>query len=361
MTRRSCSSASAASRSSSAVREDVARRVLRVAEQEGPAPAAGRGEVGGEAIVVEGPTGRGALGRDGEDRPGHRARRVEERRVGGHVQREERVDRRGEVEDPLQAVDDVAHLAHVLRLWRPAEAGGHALGEEGAQRRGAAEPVGVAEVAGVDEAVERGDDRGRRGEVHVGHPGREAVGPVALPLRARLGLQPGQVQRVEVEVDVGEPRSRPAAAWDLLPCAGRLQTLDRLAAEQPRQAPRRSGARARRPAARSGPWAGGRPSPSPGGRAPGARSRRTSRRTRTTAGRGRRGGPRPPASGRRGARRRAPDGRARCRPAPTPRPAPRARPPRAARSCAGRPRPGPSRAGRRRPRCRRSVARRPPG
>ena len=49
-------------------REDVARRVLRVAEQEGPAPAAGRGEVGGQAIVVEGPTGGGALGRDGEDR-----------------------------------------------------------------------------------------------------------------------------------------------------------------------------------------------------------------------------------------------------------------------------------------------------
>ena len=96
--------------------EDVAGRVLRVAEHEGPAPAAGRRQVGREAIVVEGPTGGGALGRDGEDRPGHGARRVEEGRVGRHVQRDERVDRRGEVQDPLEALDDVAHLAHVLRV-----------------------------------------------------------------------------------------------------------------------------------------------------------------------------------------------------------------------------------------------------
>ena len=238
MTRRSCSSASVGEPLQLRVREDVARRVLRVAEQQGPAPAAGRDDVGGESIVVEGPTGRGALGRDGEDRPRHGARRVEERRVGGDVQREQRVDRRGEVQDPLQAVDDVAQLAHVLRLRRPAEAGGHALGEEAAQRRGAAEPVGVAEVAGVDEAVERGDDRGRCGEVHVGHPGGEAVGPVALPLRARLGLQPREVQRVEVDVDVGgraRGRRRPGI-YCHAPAGSRPSTVSRPSSHARRRA-----------------------------------------------------------------------------------------------------------------------------
>ena len=257
------------------------------------------------------------------------------------MEREQRVDRRGEVQDPLQAVDDVAHLAHVLRRRRPAEAGGHALGEEAAQRRAGAQPVGVAEVAGVDEAVERGDDR----RLAWGSPcrpprrrgGRARGAATSRPAWPAARRGPARRSRRRRR----RPRSRPAAAWDLLPCAGRLQALDRQAvrAATPGAAP--AAARARRPAARSGPWAGGRPRPSPGGRALGARSRRTSRRSRTTAGRGRRGAPRPPASGRRGARRRAPDGRARCRPAPTPRPAPRARPPPAARSCAGRPRPAP--------------------
>ena len=62
---------------------------------------------------------------------------------------------------------------------------------------------------------------------------------MALPLRARLGLQPGQVQRVEVEVDVGERARGRRRRGIYRHASGRLQTVDRLAAEQPRQAPRR--------------------------------------------------------------------------------------------------------------------------
>ena len=174
MTRRSCSSASAASRSSSGPVKTwpVGFCGLQSTRARHRPSAAARSAAKRSWSKAQ-PDGR-ALGRDGEDRPGHLRSTC-----GGTGGRRARAARRSESAG-------VARWRTHWRPWmtshtsrtccgvrRPAEAGRHALGEERAQRR-AGQPVGVAEVAGVDEPVERGDDGGRGGEVHVGHPARRA-------------------------------------------------------------------------------------------------------------------------------------------------------------------------------------------
>src|SRR5262249_46776538 len=97
----------------------------------------------------------------------------------------------------LGALDHLVGLPDVVRVELPAEPPGHPLGERGPQRR-TGEPSRVAQVAGVDQLVQRGAHRVGRGEVHVRDPGRQHVrARVVAPLRAGLPPQPVEVQAVE--------------------------------------------------------------------------------------------------------------------------------------------------------------------
>jgi hypothetical protein len=174
--------------------EGATRRVVRVAEQEEPGARVDRAfepvEVDLEAIGA-----------------GHERVLDQASARGAQCPEEGRVDRRlNDGAFPLLGVRDqrdehalyhVGHHVDLARLQVPAEALLHALAEQ--RRQTVRRRVDrVAEVPAPQHQAQLALDRLGRGEVHVGHPRRQHLGTVEVPLLAATVAQPFDAEGVQV-------------------------------------------------------------------------------------------------------------------------------------------------------------------
>ena len=171
---------------------DAAHRVVRVAEHEGPR--AGR-DGGGEGVEID-HVAPAAVTRQHvlfphapQVAPG-----AQDRRIGRRLQ-QDALARRGQ--RPAREVVGDVHAGHQhdgLGAHAPAVALGHALGDRLRQLGMLGE---VAEEAVGDARLESREHRGRRGEIHVGHPQGQHVGAELVPLVAVAGAAVGDAVEVE--------------------------------------------------------------------------------------------------------------------------------------------------------------------
>lgn len=148
------------------------RRVVRV-DQDEHFRAFGD-ERGPERVEVEPPPLRGVDEREFDGPAAHGRDRGQEGRVVRGLDDDTVAALGVHMQDQLQRLDEIGLLPHVGGVDRPSVAGLHPPGELRAQR-GAAGPVGVAELSRPGRVAQRVPDRGGDREVHVGDPGRQGA------------------------------------------------------------------------------------------------------------------------------------------------------------------------------------------
>ena len=168
-------------------------RVVRIAEEQH----AGVRRRGAHGVEVEDPAFPVAHERVGHERPPGVLEGPQERRIDRQLDHDAVARGAVRLEGEVHALDDVGERVDQLDVRAPPVARGHPLAEDGGEIR-LLGVEGVAEVVALQRLAHDGADRLGDRIVELGHPRRQHVGGVALPLLAAVGAQQGGVQRLEI-------------------------------------------------------------------------------------------------------------------------------------------------------------------